>query len=142
MSIESNARLVERFFEEMINRENAAIIPELMHPDVIIHDPFMGTLCGIEAFHQLIGIFNSAFPSHRVKVEQTIAQGDLVAALHTHYATHTGPFMGMAPTHREIVVTGLELFRIEDDQVVEFWRKDDDAGMLMQLGALPAPSSA
>ena len=26
---------------------------------------------------------------------------------------------------------------VRDGKIIEFWRKDDDAGMLMQLGALP-----
>jgi len=25
-------------------------------------------------------------------------------------------------------------------QIVEFWRKDDDVSLLMQLGAIPAPA--
>jgi predicted ester cyclase len=70
------------------------------------------------------------------------AEGGYVYVLHTHLATHTGPFMHLAPTGRRVVVGGVEIFRLRDGKIVEFWRKDDDASLLMQLGILPAPASA
>lgn len=65
-----------------------------------------------------------------------------MAVLHTHTATHTGPFMNLAPTGVQAIVNGIELFRLADGEIVEFWRKDDDASLLMQLGAMPAPQAA
>lgn len=137
MSTEANKVLVRRIFEELINQENKAVIDEAFAPDVTIHDPFSGTTHGREAFRQLLGMFDAAFPGHRVAVEELIAEGDKVAVLHTHYATHNGPFMGLPPTGKQIVVNGLELFRLQDGKIAEFWRKDDDVSMLAQLGLLP-----
>lgn len=137
-----NAASVRRVYDELINQENKAVIDELFAPDVVIHDPFMGTMQGMDAFRQLLGLFDTAFPHHRVTVEAIMEQDDLVCVLHTHTATHTGPFMGAAPTGRSIVVNGLELFRMAGGKIVEFWRKDDDASLLMQLGILPAPAAA
>lgn len=50
--------------------------------------------------------------------------------------------MGRPPTGQSVVVNGLELFRVVDGRIVEFWRKDDDVSLLMQLGFLPAPVTA
>jgi predicted ester cyclase len=142
MSTETNKTIVERVYEELINRENKAVIDEVFDPDVIIHDPFMGTVRGLDAFRQLLGMFDAAFPGHRVTIEAIIAEGDLVAVLHTHQATHTGVFMGLPGTGRTAVVNGVELNRLENGKIVEFWRKDDDVSLLMQLGILPAPTTA
>jgi predicted ester cyclase len=138
----SNTAVVRRVYDELINLEQKEIIDEVFAPGVVIHDPFMGTMQGMNAFRQLLGVFDTAFPHHRVSVEATLEQGDLVCVLHTHTATHTGPFMGAAPTGRSIVVNGLELFRMEGGKIVEFWRKDDDASLLIQLGILPALAAA
>lgn len=43
--------------------------------------------------------------------------------------------MGMAPTGKTVVVSGVELFPIVNGRIVEFWRKDDDVNLLLQLGA-------
>lgn len=140
MTTEQNKATVRRIYDEMINQEQAHVIDELFAADVIVHDPFMGTIQGVDAFRQLMGVFNTAFPGHRVQVEAMIGEGDYVSVLHTHTATHNGPFMGMPATGKQITVNGNELFRLTDGKIVEFWRKDDDVSLLMQLGAMPAPA--
>jgi len=142
MSLSSNKATAVRLFEEVINQERKAVVDEIFAADAILHDPFTGTSRGCAAFKALLGIFDTAFPHHRVRVEQVIAEGDYVAVLHTHLATHNGPFMGLPATGKAITVNGLELFRFADGQIAEFWRKDDDASLLIQLGILPAPAQA
>lgn len=139
MLTEQNKTIVSRFYEELLNRENKAVIDDIFAPDVVIHDPFMGTMAGRQAFRQLLGVFDTAFPGHRARVEHVLAGDDYVMVLHTHTATHTGPFMNIPPAGKQVVVNGIELFRLKDGRIVEFWRKDDDASLLIQLGALPAP---
>ena len=142
MSVEQNKTLVRRAFDELINQEKKSIIEEVFSQDVVIHDPFMGTASGIDAFKELLGMFDAAFPGHRVTVENITAEGDYVSVLHTHTATHTGQFMQLPPTGKTIVVNGIELYRVVNGKIVEFWRKDDDVSLLMQLGAIPTPQAA
>jgi steroid delta-isomerase-like uncharacterized protein len=137
--LEANKAAALRLYEEVINQEQKPVIDEICAADMLVHDPFTGAHRGVAAFKDLLGLFDAAFPHHRVVVERAIAEGDFVAVLHTHHATHTGPFMGLPPTGRSVVVNGLELFRFADGRIVEFWRKDDDASLLMQLGLLAAP---
>ncbi len=137
--LEAHKATAVRLFEEVINREQKAVIDEIFAADAILHDPFTGTSRGRDAFKALLGIFDTAFPHHRVRVEQVIAEGDTVAVLHTHMATHNGPFMGLPATGKAVEVNGLELFRFADGQIAEFWRKDDDASLLIQLGIIPGP---
>lgn len=139
---QSNKSLVLRFFEEVINQEQPAVIDEIFAADVVIHDPLSGLATGRPAVHGLLGVFDSAFPHHRVTVDWLVAEGNYVSALHTHYAVHAGSFLGMPPTGKSVVVNGIELFRVAGGQIVEFWRKDDDASLLIQLGMLPAPQPA
>jgi predicted ester cyclase len=62
-----------------------------------------------------------------------------VVARHTHHGVHGGEFMGIPPSGKSISIVGIEEFRIADGKVVAFWHQDDLLGLLMQLGALPAP---
>jgi steroid delta-isomerase-like uncharacterized protein len=142
MSTEQNKTIVRRVFEELINQENKAVIDQVFDADVTIHDPFSGTTQGMDAFRQLLGLFDAAFPGHRVTIDGMVAEGDYVSVLHTHTATHTGPFMGMPATGKTAVVNGIELFRLQGGRIVEFWRKDDDVSLLMQLGMMPPPPAA
>jgi steroid delta-isomerase-like uncharacterized protein len=139
---ERNVAVVRRTFDEIINQEDKAVIDEVYAADLIVHDPFTGVNHGVDAMRSLLSLFDAAFPHHRVTIEAIVSQGDLVSVLHTHTATHTGAFLGMPPTGKTVVVNGVELFRLRDGKIVEFWRKDDDVSLLMQLGMLPMPQIA
>lgn len=138
----ANKAVVARLYDEMINQENMAVIDDIFAPDVVIHDPIMGTVQGVGAFKQLIGLFNAAFPGHRVTVHHIIAEGDTVAVLHTHYGVHGGDFMGLPPTGKHISVNGVEWMRMADGRIADFYRHDDDAGILQQLGLVPSAAPA
>jgi predicted ester cyclase len=142
MTIDRNKEIVRRVYDELLNQENKAVIAEIYAANVAIHDALLGEMQGADAFRQLLAVFDTAFPGHRVTVDNITAEGDYVYVLHTHLATHTGPFMHLAPTGKRVVVGGVEIFRMRDGKIVEFWRKDDDAGLLMQLGILPMPAAA
>jgi steroid delta-isomerase-like uncharacterized protein len=142
MSTEQNKTIVRRFYDELLNQENKAVIDEIFDDEVMIYDPFTGVTKGADSFRQLINIFDTAFPGHRVMVQQVVAEGDFVSVLHTHLATHTGPFMGLPGTGKEIKVEGIELFRLRNGRIVEFWRKDDNVSLLIQLGIMPPPAMA
>lgn len=134
--------IVARVYAELINQENKTVIDEVYAEDVVIHDTLLGVQTGREAFRQLLSVFDTGFPHHRVQVHRVMVDGEWVSVLHTHTAAHTGVFNGLPPTGRTAQVDGVEVFRVVGGRIVEFWRHDDDLGLLRQLGALPAPAAA
>jgi steroid delta-isomerase-like uncharacterized protein len=134
---QQNKEIVRRVYEEVQDTGNLAAIDNLFAPDVLVHDPMMGDVKGIEAYRQLTAFFQNAFPGHKTRLEIFVAEGDLVVIYHIHHATHNGEFMGLPPTGKSAVVPGLEMYRLRDGKIVEFWRHDDDAGLMRQLGLLP-----
>jgi predicted ester cyclase len=141
-TISENKATVMRIYDDVLNREDKDVIEIIFTNNCIIHDPFTGITHGPESFRQLLGIFDTAFPGHRVEVAKVVAEGDFVSVLHTHFATHTGIFLGMPGTGKQVKVEGLELYRMQNGRIAEFWRKDEDVSLLMQLGMMPAPAMA
>jgi predicted ester cyclase len=45
--------------------------------------------------------------------------------------------MGAAPTGKTLVLSGINIFRIDGDRIVERWGRLDDLGLLRQLGLNP-----
>jgi steroid delta-isomerase-like uncharacterized protein len=132
-----NKATVARVYQEIFDVNDITAIDKLFAPDIIIHDPIMGDAQGIEAYRQLASFFLSAFPQENTELQVFVAEGDYVAVLHVHHAVNTGSFMGMPPTGITVHVPGLELYRFQDGKIVEFWRHDDDAGLMRQLGLTP-----
>ena len=47
--------------------------------------------------------------------------------------------MGVPATGHEIVLPGITILRFGGDRVIERWSQADMLGLLVQLGAVPAP---
>jgi predicted ester cyclase len=51
--------------------------------------------------------------------------------------THSGEFLGLAPTERTVTYTGTDINRIVEGRIVESWVHYDALGLLEQLGLVP-----
>ncbi len=71
-----------------------------------------------------------------------VAEGNLVITHKVFHGTHTGEFMGIPPTGREVEILVIDLVRVEDGRIVEHWNVVDRLGLLQQPGAIPAPETA
>ena len=142
MSTEQNKAVVRRIYTDVNDGQRYEVLDEICHPDVIVHDPIGGDQRGIEAYRGLFVFFRQAFGEQRTDLLQFVAEGNFVALLHTHNAKHTGAFLGAPATNTWLAVPGVELFRLEDGKIAEFWRFDADASLLGQLGLLAVPQAA
>ncbi len=137
MSTENNKALVRRFYEDVFNQRNLALVDELCSTNHVFHNP-PTTLHGREEFKQLLSLYITAFPDARFTVEDQIAEGDRVTSRYTFRGTHQGELMGIPPTGKQVTVTGIIINRIAGGQSVEGWLNFDALGLLQQLGAIPA----
>ena len=67
-------------------------------------------------------------------MELLVAEGDLVVEKFTARGTHRGELFGVPGTGREIVLPGINIFRITDDRIAERWGRLDQLGLMQQLG--------
>ena len=118
---EANKALVLRVYSEWWNANgNAASVDEMVSPDFIGHLD-QGKIRTIETLRRDIAVFQSALGGLREDVDDIIAEGDRVAVRYTLHATHTGDFYGLPATGKAIKISGIEIFRIADGKIAEFW---------------------
>jgi steroid delta-isomerase-like uncharacterized protein len=127
--------LVRRYVDDVWNRGDLDSLDALTAASFAYH------LNGQPARdRQAVGGFvmatRQAFPDWRVDVDQTIADSSSVAVRWHGRVTHLGPFRGIAPTGRTIVVTGISLYTIHEGKIASEWEQTDSLGMLQQLGVL------
>jgi len=137
MSTEDNKALVRRFYEEVFNQRNLALVDHLFTTNHVFHNP-PTTLHGREEFKQLLSLYITAFPDARFTVEEEIAEGERVASRYTFRGTHQGELMGIPPTGKQVAVTGMIINRIVNGKSEEGWLNFDALGMLQQLGVVPS----
>jgi steroid delta-isomerase-like uncharacterized protein len=124
-------------FYELYGKGEIDRVLELVSDDYVSHG-FGGG--GPESLRQSLEGFRRAFPDVTFTIEDTITEDDKVAVKTTFRATHSGPFAGMPASGRSIEVGGCDVFRVRDGKIAEAWWLGDSGSMLMQIGAIPAPS--
>ena len=50
--------------------------------------------------------------------------------------------MGIAPTGKQVTITGIAIDRIDGGKIVEEWENFDRMSMMQQLGVIPSPEHA
>ncbi|MDP6514149.1 MAG: ester cyclase [SAR202 cluster bacterium] len=132
--LENNKAIVRRFFEEVVGG-NLDLVDELLAPDCVVHG--MGNEYeGAEAVRKNLERQKNTFAGWSLRVIFQIAQDDLVASHVSIKGTHTGEFLGVAPTGKDVDATGMFIDRVVDGKIVEGWHQPDNLSLLRQLGAL------
>ena len=83
-------------------------------------------------------MFRAALPDWRSEVVQLVAEDDIVVERFHASGTHDGELMGVPATGRTLVLRGINVFRVDGDQIAERWGQLDQLGLLRQLGVIPA----
>jgi steroid delta-isomerase-like uncharacterized protein len=138
MQVETNTTVASRWYEEVFNAGNVALIDELFAPDFVDHDP-SNPLPGLEGVRQLVGMYRGAFPDLHLTIEDEITEGDRIATRFTGRGTHRGLLMGIPPTGKRVTITAIDILRFENGRIAEHWGNQDLLGMMRQLGVIPAP---
>jgi predicted ester cyclase len=134
--------IVRRLFEEPW-KGGWDVIEEFVSPDFVGHDPSEPEpIRGPAGMRANIEKYLAGFPGGGITVDDQIAEGDKIATRWTGRGTHAGEIAGIAPTGKEVTISGLTISRLEGGMLVEQWSTWDTLGMLVQLGAVPTPAQA
>jgi predicted ester cyclase len=136
MSLEQNKAAVRRFYEEVSNKKNMAVIPELIAPNYVAH----GTLevKGPEGVKNSLTPIFTAFPDWHEKIDYMFAEGDMVATFTTLTGTFTGKMGDTAPTGKKVSTQSATLCRMEGGKQAEMWAIMDTLAIYQQAG-IPIP---
>ena len=138
MSSESIDAVMKRFVE-FINTADRHLAREVIAPDAAFDAPTHSEpLRGPDGYLELLAMLRNGFPDIQWTLEETITEGNRVAARFTMEGTHRGEFFGTAPTGNRISVRALNFYQLADGQIVREQGQPDLLGILQQIGAAPA----
>ena len=121
---ERNKAIVLDMFERVFHRGDPTVLDD--HP-------------GLTETVAVMAMRAAAFPDLRLRVEQVIAEGDMVAYRVSMRGTHTGTFAGVAATGRSVEYSTIGIDRLENGRIVEHHANPDALAILRQIGAFPQP---
>jgi predicted ester cyclase len=139
MSTEENKAVVRRFFEELLSTDNLALADEILSPDFRLYFAGSPDPMDLKRYKDFLAARRAAFPDRRFAVEDMIAEGDKVSARFTMRGTHNGELQGIAPSGREVTMSGIDIIRLKEGKMVEDRVEVDQLGMMQQLGVILSP---
>jgi predicted ester cyclase len=134
-----DASFIHRWFDEVWNGRSEAAIHEMFAEDGIAHglaDPDGNEIRGPEGFKKLQRAFLSAYPDMKIVVEDTVVEGDKIAARCRVTGSLQGEGIGVAPTSQPVEFTGMTIVRVQDGKIAEAWNEFNFMEMYRQVGAL------
>jgi steroid delta-isomerase-like uncharacterized protein len=140
MSDQANETLARRYLADFWNLGDATAIAEIVAADAVGHVAGKRITVGPQPLLARRAALLSIYTDPTFTLEDEIAAGDQVVIRWTFHGQHTGAGAGVPPTGKQVIATGINIFRIADGKIVELWVESDDLGELRQLGVLPAAS--
>jgi predicted ester cyclase len=89
---------------------------------------------GLHETRQHLPHLYAAFPDLQHTIETELVEGELIGCVATLRGTHRGPFMGIAPTGKQVSFMLLLIDRIVDGAIVQHWAVPDFLSLFQQLG--------
>ena len=123
MSTEKSKELVRRLVEEVVNRRDLDALDEIAS----------GRLARLA--RRWISPFRASFPDFTMRIVSLVAEGDTVVGHFACSGTHTGEWLGIAPTGRRFEdVDEIYVFTVAEGKLVDAHGVEDNLSRLRQLG--------
>lgn len=129
---EKNKALFREAIEEVFNKHNLNVADKYYPENYIQHNPAAGQ--GREDFKNFFAGMFLAMPDWKAEIQHLLAEEDKVIAIIIWTGTNSGSFRGAAPTNNKITLKTADMFRIENNQLVEHWDVVSNLDMFIQLG--------
>jgi predicted ester cyclase len=125
-------RVVRRYYADVFEGRRLDVLELLVAPGFVGHDP-AGATMDRDGYFGAVRLLHEAFGRIEVSVDDQVAEKDRVTTRWSAVATHIGEFAGIPPTGRDVILTGIDIHRLDGDRLVELWEQLDLATIISQL---------
>ena len=141
MGSETNKSIVERF-DAILNNRDLDQLDELCSPGMVNHALAPGRPAGLEGTRQWLQTEGRNFQSFTWKELFVVAEDDLVVQFGVRgHDWPGGRFRGFDVPAGHCERGTAFMYRVAEGRIVERWAVNDLLAMLLQLGAISAPSN-
>src|SRR5918995_1875365 len=130
MSLSNEKDIIKSFVEEVFNKHDISATEKYFAKE----NPSIGQ--GSEGFKQSLSALFTAFPDIHANIEHIVAENDLVVVFLNFTGTHKGEYQGRPSTNKQVTTRSADLYRIENEKIVEHWDMVDQLNLLQQAGAI------
>ncbi|HUG15758.1 MAG TPA: ester cyclase [Thermomicrobiales bacterium] len=140
MSLTNNRAIVRRYFAEVWNQGDVAVIDELVAPTYLRHNDSIpaGGVSGSDALKRIVTSERLTFPDLAQSIEDMISEADRVTVRLKSSGTMRGKLLEHEPTGKHFTIPAIHIIRLSDGRIQEEWLTVNVIGILSQLELTPA----
>ncbi len=140
LSVTDRNKAAMKEFERMINTCDEALGEKLVAGDAPFFTPASPEpLYGGKGYLAVVKWMRLGFPDVQWKLEQMVAEGNVVAVRWTLSGTHTGSFLNFPATGRKISCSVMNFYTFNGEgKIVSDVAAEGMIGILRGIGAIPA----
>jgi len=109
-------------------------LDEVIAPDIVVHHRAEGQPPGLDGIKWYWQSFSAAFPGWKAEPIVLFGDEEYVTFVASLSGTHTGEFLGHAPTGRKFSIDMVQVLRFSNGYMVEQWGGPEMVGVLRKLG--------
>lgn len=132
-------KLIMKEFETMINTADVALAEKLIDSQAPFYTPVSPEpLYGGKGYLSVVHLMRQGFSNVQWKLEEMVAENNMVAVRWTCSGTHDGEFMGIKPTGKSFSTCVMNFYYFnEDGKIINDIAAEGMIGILRPLGLCP-----
>lgn len=134
----NSAEKIKYFYEVIISENQIERIAEFISPKCCVKMGERLILVGIDGMKEHIKATKQTYPDYRMKIIRQFCDGDYVISEFIMEGTHKGEWIGIKPTGKRLVFTGVDIDKVIDGLIVEHGGAVNTFETLFETGVIGA----
>ena len=114
-----SAERIKYFYETIISENQIERMEEFVSPGCCVKIGEKLIPAGIDGMKEHIQATKQTYPDYRMKITKQFCDGDYVISEFIMEGTHKGEWIGIKPTGKRLVFTGVDIDKVIDGLIVE-----------------------
>lgn len=133
-----SAERIKYFYETIISENQIERMAEFISPECCVKMGEKLIPVGIEGMKEHIKATKQTYPDYRMKIIKQFCDGNYVISEFIMEGTHKGEWIGIKPTGKRLVFTGVDIDKVIDGLIVEHGGAVNTFETLFEAGMIGA----
>ena len=132
------AERIKYFYETIVSENQIERMSEFVSPECCVKRGEQQIPAGIDGMKEHIKATKQTYPDYRMKILKQFCAGDYVISEFIMEGTHEGEWIGIKPTGKRLVFTGVNIDKVADGLIVEHGGAVNTFETLFEAGVIRA----
>ena len=133
-----SAERIKYFYETIISENEIERMAEFISPECCVKMGEKLIPVGIDGMKEHIKATKQTYPDYKMKIIKQFCDGDYVISEFIMEGTHKGEWIGIKPTGKRLVFTGVDIDKVIDGLIVEHGGAVNTYETLFEAGMIGA----